>query len=275
MAKIAVFDSGIGSLSIIGVIQDITKAEIIYFADQANFPYGTKSRKELGDIIDRTIQGLQDKFAPDVIVMASNTPSLILGEINGIIGVHPPIYEVATYSKTNNIAILGTKIAVNSNELDSYIISQNIPRDTIIHKIDSSELVELVETGLFLTDKNACKDKIRHTLKSIFEKNHIDAATLSSTHLPFLAPLLKSEFPSVIFFDPAESVATKIVKRIANMTGDDTGHSTRHHAGNSTRHHTGHDTEYIIHAYTSGDVEKFQQDLTRMGVRCSVNSLTF
>ncbi|MCY4490455.1 MAG: hypothetical protein OXC46_03210, partial [Thaumarchaeota archaeon] len=183
----------------------------------------------------------------------------------------------------NNIAILGTKIAVNSSELDSYIISQNIPRDIIIHKIDSSELVELVETGLFLTDKNACKDKIRHTLKGIFEKNHIDVATLSSTHLPFLTPLLKSELPSVMFFDPAESVATKIVKRIADMTGDDAGnstrqdtkHDTRYDTKHDTRYDTKHDTEYIIHAYTSGDVEKFQQDLTRMGIKCSVSNLTF
>jgi len=34
MVKIAVFDSGLGSLSIIKEIQKITKSEIIYFADQ-------------------------------------------------------------------------------------------------------------------------------------------------------------------------------------------------------------------------------------------------
>ncbi len=37
MAKIAVFDSGFGSLSIIRAIQEITKLEIIYFADQKIF----------------------------------------------------------------------------------------------------------------------------------------------------------------------------------------------------------------------------------------------
>jgi len=44
MVKIAVFDSGLGSLSIIKEIQKITKSEIIYFADQKNYPYGKNLR---------------------------------------------------------------------------------------------------------------------------------------------------------------------------------------------------------------------------------------
>ena len=43
--KIAVFDSGFGSISIIREIQKIFKGELIYFADQKNFPYGIKSKK--------------------------------------------------------------------------------------------------------------------------------------------------------------------------------------------------------------------------------------
>lgn len=78
MAKIAVFDSGLGSLSIIKAIQQISKAEIIYFADQKNYPYGTKSQAQLGSIIKKSIKILKVQFSPDIIVMASNTPSLML-----------------------------------------------------------------------------------------------------------------------------------------------------------------------------------------------------
>ena len=46
MARIAIFDSGFGSLSIIKQIQKTTKTEIIYFADQKNFPYGEKSKTQ-------------------------------------------------------------------------------------------------------------------------------------------------------------------------------------------------------------------------------------
>jgi len=46
MAKIAVFDSGFGSLSIIKPIQQAIKSDIVYFADQKNFPYGKKSKSK-------------------------------------------------------------------------------------------------------------------------------------------------------------------------------------------------------------------------------------
>jgi len=51
VAKVVVFDSGFGSLSIIKAIQKITRAEIIYFADQKNFPYGKKSKHHLKKLL--------------------------------------------------------------------------------------------------------------------------------------------------------------------------------------------------------------------------------
>lgn len=78
MAKIAVFDSGLGSLSIIKSIQKISKSEIIYFADQENYPYGQKSQAQLSKIIKNSIKLLDKEFSPNLIVVASNTPSLML-----------------------------------------------------------------------------------------------------------------------------------------------------------------------------------------------------
>ncbi len=78
MTRIAVFDSGLGSLSVIKPIQKRIKAEIIYFADQKNYPYGTKTVSQLDKIIKSTISKLQEKFNPDIIIVGSNTPSLLL-----------------------------------------------------------------------------------------------------------------------------------------------------------------------------------------------------
>ena len=44
LAKIVVFDSGLGSLSIIKEIQKNMKTDIVYFADQKNYPYGKNPR---------------------------------------------------------------------------------------------------------------------------------------------------------------------------------------------------------------------------------------
>ncbi|MEA2044271.1 MAG: glutamate racemase, partial [Thermoproteota archaeon] len=175
--KIAVFDSGFGSISIIREIQKIFKGELIYFADQKNFPYGIKSKKELEDIIKDTVNLLEEKFSPDFIIMASNTPTLLLDYSRisrKLAGIYPPLSDAVKISRTRNIAILGTRSVIQSESVTEFIEKCNVPNDIVIHKIDCSLLVELVESGKFLTDEEYCKNIIKEVLEDIFLDNLID-----------------------------------------------------------------------------------------------------
>ena len=148
--KIAVFDSGFGSISIIREIQKIFKGELIYFADQKNFPYGVKSKKELENIIKDTVDLLEEKFSPDFIIMASNTPTLLLDYSRisrKLAGIYPPLNDAGKISRTRNIAILGTRSVIQSESVTEFIEKCNVPNDIVIHKIDCSLLVELVESS--------------------------------------------------------------------------------------------------------------------------------
>lgn len=249
MVKIAVFDSGLGSLSIIKAIQKICKSEIIYFADQKNYPYGKKSKKQLETIINKTIK-LLENFSPDVIVMASNTPSLMVNTNRKVIEVNPPIRKAMTLSKTKNIVILGTQSAIKSKGLSSYIKKFNFSKDKKIYKVNSSILVDLVESNKFVTDKMYCKKIIKKTLCNIFS-NKIDVATLSSTHLSFLKSLLESEFPKVKFVDPADIIARKVLAKIKKESKRNT-----------------------IKIFTSGNVKLFEKKLNKLGIKNKVNFLS-
>ncbi len=92
MVKIVVFDSGLGSLSVIKPIQKQIKCNIIYFADSKNFPYGKKSIKEIRNITLQNILTLQNLFKPELIIVGSNTLSLTLNSYpNNILPVLPPL----------------------------------------------------------------------------------------------------------------------------------------------------------------------------------------
>jgi glutamate racemase len=253
VVKIAVFDSGIGSLSIIHAIQKISKAEIIYFADQENYPYGKKSQVQLRKIIQKSIKLLQDRFTPDIIVVASNTPSLMLNlATRKIIDVKPPLKYAQRISKSKQIAILATKAAIESRGLTQYIKKNNFPKSFRVFKINGSDLVELVESGKFLTDKKYCKKIIKKTLQQILLQQSIDTVTLSSTHLPFLKSLLENEYPHIQFIDPGNIVAQKIYTIIKNKQ--------------SKRN--------SLKIFASGDVKRFQKKLSRIGIKNKVNSLS-
>jgi glutamate racemase len=253
VVKIAVFDSGIGSLSIIHAIQKISKAEIIYFADQENYPYGKKSQVQLRKIIQKSIKLLQDRFTPDIIVVASNTPSLMLNlATRKIIDVKPPLKYAQRISKSKQIAILATKAAIKSKGLTQYIKKNNFPKSFRVFKINGSDLVELVESGKFLTDKKYCKKIIKKTLQQILLQQSIDTVTLSSTHLPFLKSLLENEYPHIQFIDPGNIVAQKIYTIIKNKQ--------------SKRN--------SLKIFASGDVKRFQKKLSRIGIKNKINSLS-
>lgn len=253
MVRIAVFDSGLGSLSIIQEIQKISKSEIIYFADQQNFPYGKKSRIQLFKIIQKSISCLQKNFSPDFIVVASNTPSLMLNLVTRkIIDVKPPLNDAKKISKTKQIGILATSSAIKSRGLTQYIKNNNFSKDYKFFRINASSLVELVESGKFLIDKKYSQKIIKKILDPILSQNSIDTITLSSTHLPFLKSLLKKEYPNINFIDPGNIVAKKIFLKIKD---DQTKRNT-------------------IKIFTSGNTKKFQFKLNKIGIKNKVNFLS-
>ena len=243
--KIVVFDSGLGSLSIIKAIQKKTKSDIIYLADRKNFPYGTKTKSQLYKIITDTIEKISERFDPDVIVLASNTPSLLFREKlpKNVITVLPPLEKI---QKASNVAILTTEIVAKSKELDNYIEQFNDLEEVL--KINCSELVELVESGKFLTHERDCVKTILKVLKDEFKENKIKIATLSSTHLPFLLPFLKKYFRGVEFLDPAEDVAIKISKLEKSKS-----------------------TRNSLSIYTTESPKALQRNLKSMGISNKVN----
>ena len=253
MAKIAVFDSGLGSLSVIKPIQKKIKSDIIYFADQKNFPYGTKSKSHLKKIIEKTIITLEKKFNPDLIVIGSNTPSILLKNIfkkPKVIGVLPPLKDAVDNTRSCSIAILATKSVVQSKSLKNYI-KKNVPNSIKVTKINASPLVELVESMLFVYDKKLCEKTIRNLLLEPFKKNNVDVVTLSSTHLPFLLLMLKKIFPNVKFLDPANTVASEIVMVL----------------------HKKRSKKNTVKIFASGNVALFQNKLRQIGFRYRVSSL--
>ena len=253
MARLAVFDSGLGSLSIIKAVQKTLKSEIIYFADQKNYPYGHKSYAQLRTIVNKTIQTLNLKFSPDLIIVASNTPTLMLNlPYSNVIGIKPPLDEAALVSESKRIGILGTKSAISSRGILKFIKEKNFSKPVKFFKINGSALVDLVESGIFLTDKQYCKKIIGQALCDVISKNSIDTVTLSSTHLPFLKPLLESEFPNVKFLDPGYIVAESISKIIKNNT--------------SKRN--------SLKIYTSGNPKAFQNNLSKLKIKNKVHYLS-
>jgi len=249
MVKIVVFDSGLGSLSIIKPIQKLMKCDVIYFADSKNFPYGKKSIMELKNITFQTISSMQKHFVPDLIIVGSNTLSLTLdSHPKNILTVLPPLNEAKKISKSKCMAILATESITKSKLLDNYIKTFKINNFKVV-KINASVLVELVEHGDFYLNPELCNYIIKKTLSRIFIKNNIDVVTLSSTHLPFLLKFLNKIFPNVTFLDPSQALAKKLKQKYIN-------HNIKRNS---------------LQIFTSGDIKLLEKKLSYLNINNKIS----
>ena len=217
---VAVFDSGIGSLSIIRERRrEIPYEDLLYLADKVHFPYGTKSNTELRGIIVNTINYLK-RYKPKLVVVASNTPSVqVLNDVRrmitdiSIIGVRPPLKEAARLTKKKHIGVMATEGMIRSREFENQI-RREVPQHILVTRFNASPIIELIEHGVHIENERRTFNVISRVLgDSVDEK--IDVITLSSTHLPFVKRYLNSLLPTVRFIDPAQTVAKDVRKFLA------------------------------------------------------------
>ncbi|GEM_PF-4640208 len=131
--KIVVFDSGRGSVYVTKLLRkEFPNEEIINYQDTKNFPYGEKSTEELHIAISRTIAYIERRFKPNIIIMASITPSLEVLKLirrlklfkTKIIGAQLPLSQVK--GKTILLATSRTIKSIKKTSIDCVVVTNII-----------------------------------------------------------------------------------------------------------------------------------------------------
>ncbi len=236
MAKIGIFDSGYGGLTILDAIRkEIPQYDYLYLGDNARAPYGTHSF----DVIYRyTLQAVKYMIEHDcaLIILACNTASakalrtiqqndlpginsresrVERGKCNVLGVIRPTVEAVPSITKTGHVGILATPATVSS---ESYVLELEK-----VEKVESKESrvkslivtqqacpmwVPLIEAGEHNSD--GAKFFVGKYLREILSKDpQIDTLVLGCTHYPLLKEKIEgwlryheeieeSEFPEAI-----------------------------------------------------------------------------
>lgn len=210
---IGIFDSGVGGLSVFKeVVRLLPNENIIYFADNANCPYGKKTCDEIIVLADNIVRFLIKKNAK-IIVVACNTATAVAIEylrnkyssIN-FIGMEPAVKPAAINSKSGKIGILATQGTLEGRLFKETSKKFASDKDVIIRVGEG--LVELVEAGKSNTDESF--ELLKKYLLPMLESG-IDQLVLGCTHYPFLINNIKKIVGSSInIIDPAFPVAKRL-----------------------------------------------------------------
>jgi glutamate racemase len=215
------FDSGVGGLSVLAPTRALLpQAPLVYVADSAGFPYGTRSEDEIAARVPALLGRLAERYDPRLIVIACNTASTIaLQHVRAaldlpIVGTVPAIKPAAELSRTRVIGVLGTEATVRQPYVDD--LAARFAGDCTVLRHGSAELVEIAEAAL--GGEAPAPERLRAALEGLFAQprgGEIDVIVNACTHFPLLEAELTAAAPHPVrFVDGGPGIA----RRIAYLT---------------------------------------------------------
>lgn len=222
-APVLFFDSGVGGLSILEPARVLLpNMPVVYAADSAGFPYGTKSEAEIAARVPALLGRLVERFRPRIVVIACNTASTIaLAAVRAaldvpVVGTVPAIKPAALQSKSRVIGVLGTDATVRQPYVDRLAAEHGA--DCTVLRHGSAALVELAEAklrGRPLDPDVACT-----ALAGLTDQpggDRMDMVVLACTHFPLVEAELAAAAPRPLtFLHGGDGIA----RRIAFLNGD-------------------------------------------------------
>ncbi len=209
---IGVLDSGIGGLNVLKKLEKVMPNEnFIYFGDNANAPYGNKSKRELLSLTISNINFLL-MYPLKAIVLACNTLSAcLLNEIKDYVSlpvypVFPPV-EVCKIKKEKTLLLATCATASNykSDELCDVVGLKSL-----------AEEIEQKSLDLNLVD---FATNIRYKSQGVFadKKGYYHNVILGCTHYDLIKNKIIDHFCPQKIIDGADFAVKNVLKNIQNQ----------------------------------------------------------
>jgi glutamate racemase len=214
---ILVFDSGLGGLTVFREIAAARPdAHFVYAADDAVFPYGRLSERDLSERVVAVMAELIARYTPDLVVIACNTVStLVLAELRQrfsvpFVGTVPAIKPACAASNSKLVSVLGTEGTVKREYTHALI--REFGQGCAVTLVGSKALAVLAEADL--RGEPVADAAIEAEIAPCFVETggaRTDTIVLACTHYPLLLSRLRALAPwPVSFVDPAPAIARRV-----------------------------------------------------------------
>jgi glutamate racemase len=229
MARIGIFDSGVGGLTVQkAIIERLPGLDTVYLGDTARVPYGTKSPEVVTQYSLRNARFLVARGI-DLLVVACNTasavalPALRAGLAVPVLGVvEPGARAAARASRSGRIGVIGTQSTVASGAYREAI--QALRPDAQVTSRACPLFVPLAEEGWTDPEDEVVRLVARRYLGP-FAAAGIDTLVLGCTHYPLLRGAIQAALPGVELVDSAAAIAAEVRERLPAPAGGAGAHS--------------------------------------------------
>ena len=202
---IGVFDSGVGGLFALRALRAcLPRADLVYYADTRNLPYGGREAWELLALSRRAILRLQACGARAVLAACGTVSSTVLPQLREetdlpLYGIIAPTAEAVQRTLGGGeVLLLGTQATVQAGVLQR-ALEERVGRGRV-RALACPSLVSMAECGR--TDRAAlCRLLAPHLTRET------GAVVLGCTHFSRLAPDIAALAPRAAIIDGAREAA--------------------------------------------------------------------
>ena len=195
---IAVFDSGVGGLTVLHeLLVSLPTEDYLYLGDAARFPYGERSSEELVRFSREIADELLEAGAKLLVAACNSVSSAALGALEehladtacgvDVIGVVAPATQLAVAgSRTGRIGLMATPTTVASGAYERAVAAA----DPHVHleSVACPDLAPIIQAG-FPFDEHMV-DTVRAYCAPLRAAD-VDTVILGCTHYPLIAPMLQ------------------------------------------------------------------------------------
>ena len=185
---IAVFDSGVGGISVLRQLQKLMPQErFVYFGDSANAPYGSRPTEEVRSLTLAAAKKLTTEYPVKALVVACNTATAAaIGLLRStypdliVVGIEPALKLAADSFPGGRLGVLATEVTLREEKFDALL--NRFKRECTVYKIPAPGVANLIEQG-----KNDSPEMLAllHSLLDPYA-GKLDALVLGCTHYPFV-----------------------------------------------------------------------------------------
>lgn len=219
-------DSGIGGLPYYKAVREtFPDADVFYVADNAGFPYGTKTAESIRNILFERVRRIRARLMPDILILSCLTAVEVgIRELQAIhqslpiIGVYPPLKQAARDSKTRTIAMLTTARAAEDSFLDDLVAKE--ASDVEVLRIPSQDLVEFVEQQFLFAGAESAEAAVLPYVSYVTDHS-ADRIVIASSHIVYLeeaihAVLARENVSEVRCLDSRKSLVSQLSRMLAH-----------------------------------------------------------
>lgn len=213
---IAVFDSGLGGISVLQHLRRLMPGErFFYYGDSANAPYGTRSRAEVEQLTLKAADHLMRRGIKALVVACNTATSAAIATLRQthpdliVIGIEPALKPAADRFPGGTIGVMATPMTLREEKFAQ--LMHRFGEHCTIHKLPAPLLVPLVEQGK--ANSLESEAMLREILTPCIDS--LDALVLGCTHYPFAKKTLRRILTDrVVLLDGGEGTARETRRRL-------------------------------------------------------------